>query len=70
MVKRRRVAAGLSRDICNHSGRAMGVTYYLDAGGDLETAPQFAAHSGVKTTQIYNRAGDRKRRAELDRVQL
>lgn len=70
MVKKRCRAAGLSDAICNHSFRATGITLHQDAGGDLEAARQIAGHASVKTTQIYNRSGDRKRRAEIDRVQL
>jgi site-specific recombinase XerD len=70
IVKRRCRAAGLPADICNHSFRATGMTLYMDAGGDLESARQLANHASVKTTQLYNRSGDRKRKAEVERVQL
>jgi site-specific recombinase XerD len=70
MVKRRCKAAGLPGDVCNHSFRATGITLHQDAGGDLEAARQIAGHANIKTTQLYNRSGDRKRRAEVERVQL
>jgi site-specific recombinase XerD len=70
MVKRRCREAGLPGDICNHSFRATGITLHQDAGGDLEAARQIAGHANIKTTQLYNRSGDRKRRAEVERVQL
>jgi integrase/recombinase XerD len=70
MVKRRCKAAGLPGDVCNHSFRATGITLHQDAGGDLEAARQLAGHANIKTTQLYNRSGDRKRRAEVERVQL
>lgn len=70
MVKRRCATAGLPADICNHSFRATGITLHQDAGGDLEAARQLAGHASVKTTQLYNRSGDRRRRAEVERVQL
>ena len=70
IVKRRCAAAGLPADICNHSFRATGITLHQDAGGDLEAARQIAGHASVKTTQLYNRSGDKKRRAEVERVQL
>jgi site-specific recombinase XerC len=70
IVKRRCAAAGLPDDICNHSFRATGITLHQDAGGDLEAARQLAGHASVKTTQLYNRSGDRTRRAEVERVQL
>ena len=70
ILKRRCAAAGLPPDICNHSFRATGITMHQDAGGDLEAARQLAGHASVKTTQLYNRSGDRKRRAEVERIQL
>lgn len=70
MIKRRCAVAGLPDDICNHSFRATGITLHQDAGGDLEAARQIAGHASVKTTQLYNRSGDRTRRAEVERVQL
>jgi integrase/recombinase XerD len=70
IVKRRCEAAGLPVDICNHSFRGTGMTLFMDADGDMETARQLANHASVKTTQLYNRSGDRKRRAEVERVQL
>jgi integrase len=70
IVKRRCRAAALPADICNHSFRGTGLTLYMDANGDLETARQLAGHANIKTTQLYNRSGDRKRKAEVERVQL
>jgi len=70
IVKRRCRAAGLPPDICNHSFRGTGITLHQDAGGDMEAARQLANHASVKTTQLYNRSGDRKRKAEVERVQL
>ncbi len=70
VVKRRCAAIGLPPDICNHSFRATGITMHQDAGGDIEAARQLAGHASVKTTQLYNRSGDKTRRAEVERVQL
>jgi integrase len=70
IVKRRAKDANLPDDICNHSFRATGITLHQDAGGDLEAARQLAGHANIKTTQLYNRSGDRKRKAEVERVQL
>jgi len=70
IVKRRCRAVGLPPDVCNHSFRATGMTLFMDADGDIETARQLAGHASVKTTQLYNRSGDRKRKAEVERVQL
>jgi site-specific recombinase XerD len=70
IVKRRCVLAGLPSDICNHSFRATAITLHQLNGGDLESARQLANHSSIKTTQLYNRAGDKKKRAEVERVQF
>jgi site-specific recombinase XerD len=70
IVKRRCKAAGLPPDICNHSFRATGITLHQDAKGDMEAARQLAGHADVRTTQLYNRSGDKKQRAEVERVQL
>lgn len=70
IVKRRRKAAGLPPDICNHSVRATGITLHQDAKGDMEAARQLAGHANIKTTQLYSRSGDKKQKAEVERVQL
>jgi integrase len=70
IVKGRCRAAGLPSDICNHSFRGTGLTLYMDAKGDMEAARQLAGHANIKTTQLYNRSGDKKQKAEVERVQL
>jgi integrase len=70
IVKRRCAQAGLPPDICNHSFRATAITLHQVNGGDLESARQLANHSSIKTTQLYNRAGDKKKRSEIERVQF
>jgi site-specific recombinase XerC len=70
IVKRRCAAVGLPSDICNHSFRATDMTLFFEAGGEIEARRQLAGHANVKTTQLYNRAGDKKRKAEVERVQL
>jgi site-specific recombinase XerC len=62
IVKRRCKAAALPSDICNHSFRATGITLHQDAKGDMEAARQLAGHANIKTTQLYNRSGERNRR--------
>jgi hypothetical protein len=34
------------------------ITIYLANGGDLEKAPQVAAHEGPRTTKLYDRRND------------
>ena len=69
-MKRRCKPAALPPDICNHSFRATGIALHQDAKGDLEAARQIAGHADVRTTQLYNRSGDKKQKAEVERVQL
>lgn len=70
MVKRRCREAGLPSSICNHSFRGTGITLHQDAGGELEAARQIAGHASLKTTQLYNRSGDKRRKNEVEGVQL
>jgi site-specific recombinase XerC len=49
---------------------ATGITLHQDAKGDMEAARQLASHANIKTTQLYNRSGDKKQKAEVERVQL
>jgi site-specific recombinase XerD len=68
MVKRRVLAAGLSRRVCNHSFRATGITAYLKAGGTIEKAQQIAAHESPKTTKLYDRTIDQISLDEIERI--
>jgi integrase len=64
-------AAGHPPDICNHSFRGTGLTRFVDADDDIETARRIAGHANIRTRQLYNHAGDKKKqRAEVERVQL
>jgi integrase len=69
IFKHRCKAAALPSDICNHSFRATGITLHQDAKGDMEAARQLAGHANIKTTQLYNRSGDKKQKAEVESVQ-
>jgi integrase len=70
MVKRRALAAGLPATITNHSMRATGITVYLDNGGTIENARNIAAHASIKTTQMYDRRGDKITMDEISRIRL
>jgi site-specific recombinase XerD len=37
---------------------AIGITDYLERGGDINIAKRMAGHSNVKTTELYDRRGD------------
>jgi site-specific recombinase XerD len=70
MLQRRAVDAGLETIPVNHSLRATGITLYLLAGGDLETAQRIANHRSISTTRLYDRRDDAVTVAEIERVQL
>nr|XP_061800920.1 tyrosine recombinase XerD-like [Nerophis lumbriciformis] len=70
MVKRRSTAAGLPRDICNHSCRGSGITAYLANGGDLTTAARIAGHASTRTTQLYDRTKQAVSLAEIERIRF
>ncbi len=52
----------------NHSFRAIGITDYLERGGDINIAKRMAGHSNVKTTELYDRRGDEVSFSEIERV--
>lgn len=70
MVKRRVAAAGLPPEISNHSFRGTGITEYLRAGGDLETAARIAGHASTRTTQLYNRTDEALSLDEIERIHI
>jgi len=70
MVRRRAAAAGVHREIGNHSFRATGITTYLNAGGSLEDARIMANHSNATTTKLYDRTGDKVKIQEVNRIDI
>ena len=52
----------------NHSFRGIGITDYLERGGDINIAKRMAGHSNVKTTELYDRRGDEVSFSEIERV--
>ncbi len=68
MVRRRAKDAGLETAIGNHSFRAIGITDYLENGGDINIAKRMAGHSNIKTTELYDRRGDEVSFSEIERV--
>jgi hypothetical protein len=60
IVKRRCRAARLPGDICNHSFRATGMTLYWRRKAAISKARAGSRErANIKTTQLYNRSGDR-----------
>jgi integrase/recombinase XerD len=68
MVRRRAKDMGLETAIGNHSFRAIGITDYLENGGDINIAKRMAGHSNIKTTELYDRRGDDVSFSEIERV--
>ena len=70
MIRRRAAAAGIVTLIGAHTFRATGITAYLKNGGQLEIAAAMANHSSTRTTQLYDRRGDRVTLDEIERVRI
>jgi integrase/recombinase XerD len=68
MVRRRAVGAGIDAPIGNHSFRAIGITDYMENGGDITIAQRMAGHANIKTTQVYDRRADDVSFSEIERV--
>jgi site-specific recombinase XerD len=67
MVQRRAKAAGIRTKVSNHTFRATGITTFLENGGAIEKAREMAAHSSIRTTQLYDR---RSKAVKMDDVVL
>lgn len=70
MVRKRALAAGIHREIGNHSFRATGITTYLNNGGSLEDARIMANHSNSTTTKLYDRTKDVAKVSEIQRLKF
>ncbi|MGJ5813621.1 tyrosine-type recombinase/integrase [Paludibaculum fermentans] len=68
MVRRRARQAGIETAIGNHSFRAIGLTDYLDNGGDITIAQRMAGHEDISTTRLYDRRNDDIDFSEIERV--
>ncbi len=70
MIRRRAAAADMKTKIGNHTFRATGITAYLKNGGTLEKAAAMANHASTRTTQLYDRRGDKITLDEVERVAI
>jgi len=68
MVRRRAAGAGVESAIGNHSFRAIGITDYMDNGGDITIAQRMAGHEDISTTRLYDRRDDDIDFGEIERV--
>lgn len=70
MVKRRLRRAGISDPLCNHSFRAMGLTAYIENGGNLEGAQDLANHADARTTRLYIRQERKITQSAIERIRF
>jgi integrase len=70
MINRRAADAALAYSTCCHTFRATGITTYLQNGGTLEHAQQFAAHESPRTTKLYDRTQDEISLDEVERIRI
>ena len=71
MIQRRAAEAGVKTAIGCHSFRALGITTYLENGGNLEKAQQMAAHETPRTTKLlYDWTMDLVTLGEVERIAL
>jgi site-specific recombinase XerD len=68
MLKRRLKDAGLSDAFSPHSFRATGITNFLENGGTLEVAQRIAGHADSRTTQLYDRRGQKVLLEDMERI--
>lgn len=69
-LKKSAVAAGIKKKVTFHVSRHTFATMMLTAGADLYTVSKLIGHTDIRTTQIYSKVIDRKKReaiALLDR---
>ena len=71
MVKRRAKKAGLHHEkICNHLFRATGITNYMEHGGRLDVAQEWANHADPRTTGLYDHSSDKVSLEEVERIRF
>jgi integrase/recombinase XerD len=68
LVRRRAADAEVDAPIGNHSFRAIGITDYMENGGDIAVAQRMAGHANIRTTQVYDRRDDEISFSEIERV--
>jgi integrase len=70
MVKRRLRLANIDESLCNHSFRAMGLTAYIEDGGNLEGAQDLANHADARTTRLYIRNERQITQSAVERIRF
>jgi integrase len=69
-LKRWLLVAGITKDITFHSFRHTYATLQLSMGTDIFTVSKMLGHKDLKTTQIYAKVVDEKKRAAADKIKL
>jgi integrase len=69
-LKRWVLAAGITKDITFHSFRHTYATLQLSADTDFNTITKMMGHNYKKTTLIYAKVVDQKKRAAADKIKL
>lgn len=62
--------AGISKDITFHSFRHTYATLQLTYGTDITTIQKMLGHRNLKTTQVYAKVIDQKKREATDKIKL
>ena len=68
MLKRRLKQAGLPAHYSPHSFRATGITNFLENDGTLEAAQRIAGHANSRTTNLYDRRGQKVLLEDMERI--
>ncbi|WP_206366745.1 tyrosine-type recombinase/integrase [Sphingobacterium sp. SGL-16] len=63
-------ASRISKNITFHNFRHTYVTLQLDNGTDIYTVSKLLGHKSVKTTQIYTKVLDDKKREAANKIKL
>ena len=61
-------AAGINKKVTFHTARHTFATMMLTLGADLYTTSKLLGHSDIKTTQIYAKIVDEKKREAVNLV--
>ncbi len=67
-LKRWMLKAGITKDITFHCARHTFAVLQLDLGTDIYTVSKLLGHSELKTTQIYAKIIDRKKKEAMDKI--
>jgi len=70
MIRRRAIAAGPEREVCNDSFRTTRITAYLEYSGMLKYVTAMANHASIRTTHLYNRRRDHIILNEIEQIRV